>query len=154
MIDLVPLYSQSVKEIDLSGTYEIPKSYLKKTDVLELTSIEIKNGLIKEVEDDFYIIMKIKGKMKIKDSVTLEDVWYSFDIDLNEKLDEFIENNEKSLDIIEVLWQNIVLEVPLRYSVVSDYSKYQGDGWKLVSEEDLVNNNPFNTLLKDEDRSD
>ena len=154
MIDLVPLYSQSVKEIDLSGTYEIPKSYLKKTDVLELTSIEIKNGLIKEVEDDFYIIMKIKGKMKIKDSVTLEDVWYSFDIDLNEKLDEFIENNEKSLDIIEVLWQNIVLEVPLRYSVVSDYSKYQGDGWKLVSEEDLVNNNPFNTLLNDEDRSD
>ena len=65
-----------------------------------------------------------------------------------------IEKDKNSLDIIEVLCQNIVLEVPLRYSIVSDYSKYQGDGWKLVSEEEVVNNNPFNTLLKDEDWSD
>ena len=78
----------------------------------------------------------------------------SFLIDIDEKLDEFIENNENSLDIIEILWQNIVLEVPLIYTEVKDYSKYRGDGWKLVSEEDLVNNNPFNTLLNNEDRSD
>ena len=98
--------------------------------------------------------MNVKGKMKINDSVTLEEIWYPFDIEINEKLEEFVENNQNSLDIIEVLWQNIVVEVPLRYTLVKNYDEYQGDGWKLVSEEELVNNNPFNTLLKDEDRSD
>ena len=92
--------------------------------------------------------------MKIQDSITLEEVIYPFSIEIDDKLSDFIENNENSLDINEILWQNIVLEVPLRFTIVEDYSKIKGDGWKLVSEEDLVKNNPFNTLLKDEDRSD
>ena len=91
--------------------------------------------------------------MKINDSITLEEVWYPFDIQIDEKLDEFVEKDKKHLDIIEFLWQDIVLEVPLRYTVVSNYDEYHGDGWKLVSEEEL-GNNPFKTLLNNEDRSD
>ena len=154
MIDLTKLYTHSVSLIDISGVYDIPCKYFSNSDVIDLSQIEVKNGVVKYVDDELYLIMKINGKMKINDSVTLKEVWYPFNIDLEEKLDEFIEKDEKSLDIIEVLWQNIVLEVPLRYTLVDDYSNYLGDGWKLVSEEELVNNNPFNTLLKDEDRSD
>ena len=56
---------------------------------------------------------------------------------------------KNTLDITEILWQNIMLEVPLRFTTVDDYSKYQGDGWKLTSEEELkVENNPFNDLKK------
>ena len=91
--------------------------------------------------------------MKIYDSVTMDEVWYPFDIQIDEKLDEFVEKDKKYLDLLEFLWQNIVLEVPLRYTLVSDYQEYQGDGWKLVSEEEL-GNNPFKTLLNNEDRSD
>ncbi len=154
MIDLRDLYNEEISELSLDGEYEIPKEKIDSKDIIELSKVNIKNSKIKKLDEDYSIQMSISGKMKIKDSVTLEDVWYPFNIDLDEKLAEFLENDKKSLDIIEFLWQNIVLEVPLRYTVVSDYSKYQGDGWKLVSEEKLVTNNPFNTLLKDEDRSD
>ena len=153
-IDLTLLYSGSIDSISFDGLYTIPKEMYDNSEVIDLNEVEVSNSIIKRIEDDFYINMSIKGKMTIKDSITLEDVKYPFSIEIDDKLSEFIQNNENSLDIIEILWQNIVLEVPLRYTEVSDYEKYQGDGWKLVSEEDLVNNNPFNTLLKDEDRSD
>ncbi len=152
MIDLIPLFSLSVSKICLDGEYQIPVE--DESGVLELTKVSLKDSEIKKVEDDFYIIVNASGKMKIKDSITLDDVWYPFEVKIDEKLDEFIENDKNILDINQFLWQNIVLEVPLRYTVVSDYSKIQGDGWKLVSEEELVSNNPFSTLLSEEDRSD
>ena len=154
MIDLTKLYSGVYDELSFDGEYSIPKEMINDSRILDLNNISIHNSIIKKIEDDFEISFTIEGKMLLNDSNTLEEVWYPFNIEINEKLDEFVEKDKKHLDIIEVLWQNIVLEVPLRYSVVSDYSKYHGDGWKLVSEDDLVNNNPFKTLLNNEDRSD
>ena len=154
MIDLTQLYSANINKISLDGVYDIPNEIINDKRIHELSKIELKNSNIENIEDDFYIYGNIIGKMKITDSISSEDVWYEFNVEFNEKLDDFIEKNKNSLDIIEFLWQNIVLEVPLRYSEVTNYEEYQGDGWKLVSEEELVNNNPFNTLLKNEDRSD
>ena len=154
MVDLVPLYSNNIDKISLDGKYDIPESYFANSKIHGLSDVLVKNGSIKKVEDDYNLSMEVSGKMLISDSISSKDVWYPFNLEINEKLDEFMEKDKNSLDIIEVLWQNIVLEVPLRYTVVKDYSDYQGDGWKLVSEEDLDNNNPFNTLLKDEDWSD
>ncbi len=153
MIDLIPLYSENMNKINIDGEYDVSSKIINENDIHEISIIKVK-GDIKKVEDDYYLKFNAKGKMKISDSITLEDIWYPFEIDFEEKLDDFIEKDKNSLDIIEVLCQNIVLEVPLRYSIVSDYSKYQGDGWKLVSEEEVIKDNPFNTLLKDEDRSD
>lgn len=153
MIDLTKLYSGATDELSFDGEYNIPKEVITDSRVKELKDVVISNSIIKKIEDDFEISLNITGKMKISDSITLEDVWYPFDIEIDEKLDEFVENDKKHLDIIAFLWQNIVLEVPLRYTVVSDYEKYQGNGWKLVSEEE-IGNNPFKSLLNNEDRSD
>ncbi len=153
MIDLTKLYSGVYDELSFDGEYIIPKEMINDSRILELDKVTIQDSLIKKVEDYFEINFTINGKMLINDSITLEEVWYPFNIEINEKLDEFVEKDKKHLDIIEVLWQNIVLEVPLRYTVVSDYSNYYGDGWKLVSEEEL-DNNPFKALLNNEDRSD
>ncbi|MBR4672485.1 MAG: hypothetical protein IKO78_04705 [Bacilli bacterium] len=153
MIDLTTLYSNVVDKISLDGEYSINKEDITDSRILDLSKISVVGDISKDL-DDYVINMNIKGEMTINDSVTLKPVKYPFDIDFNEKLSEIIENNENSLDINEVLWQNIVLEVPLRFTLVDDYSKIKGDGWKLVSEEDLVKNNPFTSLLEDEDRSD
>ena len=57
------------------------------------------------------------------------------------------------LDIFSFLWENIVLEVPLRFTKVKDLSKFHGDGWKLISEEERnQTSNPFNDLLKEMER--
>ena len=153
MIDLTNLYSNVVDSISLDGEYSIGKESITDSRILDLSKISVKGEISKDL-DDYQVKMNIKGDMTINDSVTLEPVKYPFDIDFDEKLSEIIENNEFSLDINEILWQNIVLEVPLRFTIVEDYSKIKGDGWKLVSEEDLVKNNPFNNLLQEEDRSD
>ena len=153
MIDLTKLYSGATDELSFDGKYNIPKEVITDSRVKELKDVVISNSIIKKIEDDFEISLNITGKMKISDSITLEDVWYPFEIEIDEKLDEFVENDKKHLDIIAFLWQNIVLEVPLRYTIVSDYEKYQGNGWKLVSEEE-IGNNPFKSLLNNEDRSD
>ena len=153
MIDLTNLFSNVVDSISLDGEYTIDKDRITDSRILDLSKISVKGSISSDL-DDYLVDMNIVGDMTINDSVTLKPVKYHFDIDFNEKLNEIIENNENSLDIIEILWQNIVLEVPLRFTLVEDYSKIKGDGWKLVSEEDLVKNNPFNTLLENEDRSD
>ena len=153
MIDLTALYSNVVDKISLDGEYSINKEDITDSRILDLSKISVVGEITKEL-DDCVINMNIKGEMTINDSVTLKPVKYPFNIDFNDNLSEIIENNENSLDINEILWQNIVLEVPLRFTLVDDYSKIKGDGWKLVSEEDLVKNNPFTSLLEDEDRSD
>lgn len=153
MIDLTPLYSGVLNNISLDGEYSIPKERIIDPRIINLSKISVKGNISKDV-DDYKINMIIKGDMTINDSITLEEIKYPFDIEFDDNLNDFIENNENSLDIIGILWQNIVLEVPLRFTLVDDYSKIQGDGWKLVSEEDLVKNNPFENLLKDGDRSD
>lgn len=154
MINLIPLLSGVEEFIEIKEQYEINAEKIKESSIIELSKIVV-DGVIKKKNDvEICVNIKATGQMKINDSITLDEVWYPFSFEIDENLDEFIEKDENSLDIIEVLWQNIVLEVPLRYTIVNDYSDYQGDGWKLVSEEELVKNNPFSALLNEKDRSD
>ena len=63
---------------------------------------------------------------------------------------EILGNCPNTLAILELLWENIVLEVPIRFTKVEDFSKFHGDGWKLVSEDDNSHeNNPFSEILKE-----
>ena len=64
-----------------------------------------------------------------------------------EKLEKNDENLTNTIDLSEILWQNIVLEVPLRFTKVTDLDEFKGEGWKLLSEDELVkSNNPFEDL--------
>ena len=88
--------------------------------------------------------------MILPDSISLEEVEYPFEISYDDYLPENCIKNEIILDIFAFLWENTVLEVPLQFTKVSDLSKFQGDGWRLIREEDReLENNPFRDLLKD-----
>ena len=64
-----------------------------------------------------------------------------------------VENDENRLDLFEFLWENIVLEVPLKFTKVTNLSEFHGDGWKLMSEDEVsLENNPFHDLLKNFDK--
>ena len=67
--------------------------------------------------------------------------------DIDEEIEENTENSSNILDITDVLWQNILLEVPLKLTNVKSFDEYHGDGWKLISEDSIENtNNPFKEL--------
>ena len=89
--------------------------------------------------------------MKLNDSVSLELVNYPFSFKISENVSEFLEKDQFTLDIISILWENIVLEIPIRYSEVTNYDEYKGDGWRVISEDEkkVNTNNPFKDLLKE-----
>ncbi len=158
IIDLSLLHSNTIDKIDISNTYDIPKEYFEKTSVLELKNIKV-NGIISldNAEDEYisedHISCTIEGNMLLEDSITLEPVEYPFSIEYDDIIEKNCKNNENSLDIFAFLWENIVLEVPLQFTKVKDLSKFHGDGWRLISEDELIKtNNPFKDLLKNQEK--
>ena len=153
-IDLSLLHSNTVEEINIDNTYNLDSSYYKDSDIKSLSDIKVKGIIVrKESEGNEladYMNCTISGEMIILDSISLEDVVYPFTIEYDDYIFENSLKNENTLDILGFLWENIVLEVPLQFTKVSDLSKFHGDGWKLISEEELkLDKNPFNELLKD-----
>ena len=152
-IDLSLLHSSTVEVIDIDNSYELTKDYYENTDIRELSSIDVVGQITRKENENNelndYIECTIKGEMLIPDSITLDTVTYPFTIEYSDFIDENSLKNENMLDILAFLWENIVLEIPLQFTLEEDYSKFQGDGWRLISEEELkVENNPFNDLLK------
>ena len=151
-IDLMPLHNHMVEKIDISNIYSIPKQYFGTMDIKGLNNIKV-NGYIylSPSEDNLEadtIKCKIEGNMILADSISLELVEYPFSIEYDDIIEENCKKNENTLDIFSFLWENIVLEVPLQFTKVQDFSKFQGDGWRLVNENELIaNNNPFSELL-------
>ena len=142
-INLALLHSNNVEEIDITNSYTLDSMYYKNTDIIHLNPINVKGKIYRkenEVGDlvDF-IECSINGVMILSDSISLEEVNFPFEIEYNDEIEENCKKNE-----------NIVLEVPLQFTKVEDLSKFHGDGWKLISEDELKNNNnPFSDLLND-----
>ena len=152
-IDLTLLNNNSINEIELNEVYNIPKEYYENTDIRDLSNIKVE-GRITRRENDLeelepYIECSIVGEMIIPDSISLEDVNYPFEIEYSDFLLENSKKSKNTLDIFAFLWENILLEVPLQFTKVRDLSKFHGDGWRLISEDEVSRNNPFSDLLKD-----
>ena len=157
-IDLTKLITGNCEEIIIEETLDIPADKLENTTIRELKNIEFKGIITKLYNDEYEIIGNITGIMILPDDITLEDVEYSFKSEIEEKFTEFNNSEEKSLqiiknrlDITEFLWQNILVEIPLK--VISEKRAdvaLEGNGWRLVTEDELKtrNNSPFNELSK------
>lgn len=156
-IDLSLLHSNTTNLIDITNTYTIPKEYFENTDIISLNDIKVEGKIVRREDEDGeledYIECQINGEMKIPDSISLEEINYSFSIEYDDIIDENCKKGENILDIFQFLWENIVLEVPLQFTKVEDLSKFHGDGWRLIDEEELnKSNNPFSDLLKEFDK--
>lgn len=126
---------------DLSFDVYFEEGYNKDIKGLESTYV---NGYIyRDYEDQITLEVEINGKLLIEDSHTLETVPFAFATTIKEKINEtdpnfaeYFEKNQNTLDIMPIIWQNIVLEVPIAYSSQSDDNLIKsGQGWELVEEE-------------------
>ena len=133
----------------LNEIVNIPKTYFENSSVKKLDNIKVEGKLYYDPEDNLYADVAISGNMVLADDISLEEVLYPFSIEYNDILDENLKNNQNTLDLFEFLWENIVLEVPLKFTKVTNLSEFHGDGWKLVSEEEnSLEHNPFSELLE------
>ena len=150
-IDLSLLHSRTIDELDISGNYLIPEEYYENTDIKKIEDINV-DGYITYDEED-HIKCSIKGNIVIEDSISLENIDYPIEIEYDDKIEDNWKKSEIILDFFTFLCENIVLEVPLQFTKVEDLSKFHGDGWRLIDEDELNSqNNPFLDLLKDNDK--
>lgn len=131
----------------------LPKEYYEGSGIHHIDNLHIKGKLYYDKDNLIHAIAEIKGNMIIPDSISLEEIAYPFFIQYDDILEESYKNDENKLDLFEFLWENIVLEIPLKFTKVTDLSKFHGDGWKLISDEEHISsNNPFSDLIKNFDK--
>ncbi len=150
-IDITKLRSGIEDYITINETYTFSKEELKNSGILELNNIKINGEITKNSIDDYNINIIVEGIMVLPCSVTLKPVNYDFNINIEgnliEMLSEFnenYENNQKTIDIFPIIWENILMEIPIRI-VSDDISdvKTRGEGWELITED----KNPVNPNL-------
>lgn len=120
----------------------IDEELLQDSQIKALKGVRAKGIIYFDATDELNIDLLLNGTMIIEDSYSLNDVNYHFEIKIEEAFNEeeqemlkFTKNSENLLDITAILWQNIVLEVPISYSSKKELPSTSGDGWELVNED-------------------
>lgn len=155
-IDITRLKSGIDSQVEIDMLYSFDKEMLKKTDIISLDNISVKGYITSNSIDDYDLDVNVDGIMVLPSSLTLEPTDYKFSIKIEGNIDELLKEinetlkkNQNTIDILPIIWENILMEIPIR--VVGDKNKnlqMEGDGWKLITEEEKKLN-PELQKLKD-----
>ena len=148
IIELFDLVSKG-KKINIDSDVSISEELLKTSTIRRLNNIHFSGYIDKLVDDSYELVGTLSGTMIIPDDITLEDFEYNFTSEIEENIDETRINFQKTIDITEDLWQNILVEIPLKaVNEKNKNIKLEGDGWRLISEDELAStkNNPLSSL--------
>ena len=137
-IDLLKLNYTDVIDIDTDINYD--DSYLENSGIIHLNNVHTKGTIKTDIEYNYDVNLDLSGEMIIIDSLSGDEVPYKFNTNIEEKL----ENSLKSLDLIEFLWQYIVMEIPMRFTLCDNLNIKNKD-YEVISEEEYKEkkNNPF-----------
>lgn len=138
-IDLTKMLYSNLYKLPIKGEIIVPDSMLNKTSIKEITPVKVE-GFIYNNDSEYELDIRIHGIMTLLCARTLKKVNRPFDIQIDEIIDENSDNSleiiQNSLDIFPIVWQNILVDVPLR--VLAPDAKEEltsGDGWRLITED-------------------
>ena len=143
-IDITRLQNRSTNEFLYKNTIVLDEALYKNTDIRKLSPVEVSADIKRITDTSYKMSLEIKGEMTLPCSITLNDVIYPFDIKTevkssneDEEDEEYVKIIQNNIDIISIIWQNIVLEIPLRVvSEDANNSPVSGEGWKLIREDE------------------
>ena len=133
-IDLRKLYA--LNKLSIDEEVIIPEEYYKNAGVRSLSKVKVNGDVTVNYEENIELHLNISGEFIIPCAITLDDVIVPFNTFIEEEIDQNKLNDEFFLDLLDVLWENIVLEIPVR--VVKEGVKSEdlhGEGWELVTKE-------------------
>ena len=139
-IDLLKLNYSDVINVDEDINYD--DSYLEGSDIIHLNDVHVTGTIKSDIEFNYDVNFILTGTIVINDSLTGLPVPYEFNTEIEEKL----ENSLKSLDLIPFLWQYIVLEIPMRFTISNEELNIKNKDYQVISEEEYnkeKKNNPF-----------
>ena len=104
--------------------------YNIEVNVIDILSRPIRIEVNDEIENVLDFLSALPREERRVDLSTQEKVIY---------LEEYVKIIQNSIDILPIIWQNIILEVPLK--VVSpdiEVKNINGDGWRFITDEEVV----------------
>ena len=130
IIDLRKLYTN--ESISIDEEIIIPEEYYKPLDIINVEPATVEGNISINSMDEIELDLEINGAFIMPCDLTREEVNYPFNISLNDTLTEKPLKNQINLALLDVLWENIVLEVPIKVVKEGITNKNQkGEGWKL-----------------------
>ena len=127
--------------VEYNQDFSIDSNLYQSVGILDLKNLHVTGDISLNSVSMLAVNLTVTGIMVIPDSVTTEPVEYPFTSKIEEEYDindenflEYYQKTQNILDIMKILWENIVLEVPMRFTLAKD-AHLSGDGWSLGEEE-------------------
>lgn len=140
IIDLSKLNQSGSIIIDEEFTYD--KECYKNTSIIDLKPVKVSGKIFYNISDEIELDVDVEGIMILEDSITLDPIEYPYSFNINEivnetneEIKEYYQNSKNTLDIMPILWQNIVLEVPISITKEKD-AHLSGEGWELKNNDE------------------
>ncbi len=132
-LDLRKLYA--FKKLEIDTDLDLSKVDYRKLNIRKINRMHVK-GLVKvNYEDNIELDLDIDGEIVMPCAITLEDVLVPINTHIEEEILENTLKDDFYLDLLDILWENVILEVPIR--VTKEGAKLEsqkGNGWEIVSE--------------------
>ncbi len=131
-IDLFKL--NNFNELNIDDDIVFPEEYYDRHFIRNTKNLHIKGNIAINIQDEIVISATIDGVLVLECAITLEDVDYPINMEIEENIgnfEDFYNKNKNSLDILPIIWENIVSEVPIKVVKEGlDHISLSGDGWK------------------------
>lgn len=133
-IDLRKLYA--LNQLNINADIDLSNCDYSKMNIKEIKSMSIAGDARINYEDNIELELDIKGEIIMPCAITLEDVLVPINTHISEEIMENTLGNDFFLDLFDILWENIVLEVPIRVTKPgAKLESQKGNGWEIVSED-------------------
>lgn len=133
-ISLIPLNTKGRVDFEI----EPDMSNYKNEEIIRLENIYASGYIIDNGTDDYEINLHITGTAILKSAINMGEVREDLDIkyeDFIRNLVEIYKNSANTLDILPIIWENILLEIPIRAVNANDeFISTSGDGWEITNE--------------------
>lgn len=101
------------------------------------------SGYLDQVRDCFFVSMDIDGIMYVPDAITGKEIEYPFETHTDETY-SFVDSDEEDVrlvdndvvDLHQAIVDAIFIEIPMQVTHASKEEYPQGDGWRIISEEE------------------
>ena len=132
-IDLRKLYG--LRKLDIDTAIIIPEELYSKMGVRKMEEVKVTGQIRINYEDNIELDLNLNGVFIMPCSITFEDVIVPFSLNVEDEISENTLNDEFYLDLLDILWENIVLEIPFKVIKEGAEIKCQrGEGWELSEE--------------------
>lgn len=134
-IDLIKLNTKGRVDFDEIVDFED----LKEDSIKALENVRCRGFILDNGTEDYEVNLNITGKMILKSAINSSDVPYELDIKFDDFVTNLVENyknSSNSLDILPIIWENILLEIPIRaVNETDEFQSTEGEGWEILETE-------------------